>query len=152
MIMNIQRVKHGARLTYANGLYMMLLGLFLVFFDNMNMKINFISIEQLWGFFSKFNPEIAQLFIIFHILIGTLLFSSGIVIIYLSDYIIKRKEKMTWIMLFLFGIINWVALLIVAILLGNNILIISTFIGWATFCIGMLLPINYYLQKHYREY
>jgi len=116
------------------------------------MKTNFISINQLWGFFSKFNPEIAGIFLLFHILIGTLLFSSGIVIIYLSDYIMKRKEKMTWIMLFLFGIINWVALLIVAILLGNIILISATLLGWVTFCIGMLIPINYYLQKSYREY
>tara|TARA_Y100000310_G_C20295011_1_gene628954 strand:+ start:241 stop:693 length:453 start_codon:yes stop_codon:yes gene_type:complete len=150
--MNIQTVKQGARITYANGLYMMLLGLFLIFFDNMNMKINFTEINQLWGFFSKFNPEIANIFILFHILIGILLFSSGIVILYLSDYIIKRKEKMTWVMLFLFGIINWVALLIITIILGNTILMIATFIGWVTFSIGMLLPINYYLQKSYREY
>lgn len=150
--MNIQRVKQGARITYANGLYMMLLGLFLIFFDNMNMKINFIQINELWGFFSKFNPEIANILILFHILIGTLLFSSGIIVLYLSDYIIKRKEKMTWVMLFLFGIINWVALLIISILLKNTILIVLTSIGWAIFCLGMLLPINYYLQKSYREY
>ena len=150
--MNIQRVKQGARITYANGLYMMLLGLFLIFFDNMNMKINFIQINELWGFFSKFNPEIANILILFHILIGTLLFSSGIIVLYLSDYIIKRKEKMTWVMLFLFGIINWVALLIISILLKNTILIVLTSIGWAIFCLGMLLPIYYYLQKSYREY
>jgi len=150
--MNIQRVKQGARITYANGLYMMLLGLFLIFFDNMNMKINFLEINELWGFFSKFNPEIASILILLQALIGVMLFSSGIITIYLSDYIIKRKEKMTWVMLFLFGIINWVALLIITIFLGNTQLIIATSIGWATFCIGMLLPINYYLQKSYREY
>jgi len=150
--MNIQRVKQGARITYANGIYMMFLGLFLIFFDNMNMKTNFTAINQLWGFFSKFNAEIASLFILFHILIGTLLFSSGIIFLYLSDYIIKRKEKMTWVMLFIIGIIDWVALLIVAVVLGNTILIVLTAIGWAMFIFGMLLPINYYLQKSYREY
>ena len=36
--MNIQRVKQGARVTYANGVYMMLLGLFIILFDNMNPK------------------------------------------------------------------------------------------------------------------
>ncbi len=150
--MNIQRVKQGARITYANGVYMMLLGLFIILFDNMNMKADFNSINQLWGFFSKFNPEIANIFILFHILIGTLLFSSGIMILYLSDYIIKRKEKMTWIMLFIVGIINWVALLIISIILGNIFLIILTAIGWLTFILGMLLPIKYYLEKSYREY
>ena len=150
--MNIQKVKQGARMTYANGFYMMLLGLFIIFFDNFNMKINFNSIEQLWGFFSKFNSQIANIFILFHILIGIMLLTSGIIIVYLSDYIIKRKEKMTWVMLFLFGVTNWVTLLIITILLKNNILIIITFIGWLTFSIGMLLPISYYLQKNYREY
>jgi|TARA_B100000315_G_C14085586_1_gene366836 hypothetical protein len=150
--MNIQRVKQGARVTYANGVYMMLLGLFIILFDNMNMSTNFNSINQLWGFFSKFNPEISYIFILFHILIGTLLFSSGIMILYLSDYIIKRKEKMTWIILFIVGIINWVALLIISIILGNILLIILTAIGWLTFIFGMLLPIKYYLEKSYREY
>lgn len=150
--MNIQRVKQGARITYLNGLYMILLGFFIIFFDNMNMKANFNAINQLWGFFSKFNPEIANIFSLYHILIGTLLIPSGIIIIYLSDYIIKRKEKMTWIMLFLFGIIEWVSILIIALLLKNIFLIIITFIGWAMFCLGMLIPLEYYLQKNYREY
>lgn len=150
--MNIQRVKQGARITYANGFFMMLLGLFIIFFDNLNMKLNFIGIDQLWGFFSKFNPEIAKLFILFQTLIGILLITSGITIIYLSDYIIKRKEKMTWVVLFIIGITNWVALLIIAIILSNLPLMISSLIGWLTFCIGMLIPISYYLQKSYREY
>lgn len=150
--MNIQRVKQGARITYANGLYMMLVGLFLIFFDNMNMKKNFLEINELWGFFSKFNPGIASILIFLQALVGVLLFSSGIITIYLSDYIIKRKEKMTWVILFVFGIINWVGLLIITIFLSNTPLIIITSIGWATFCLGMLLPINYYLQKSYREY
>ena len=150
--MNIQRVKQGARITYANGVYMMLLGLFIILFDNMNMKADFNSINQLWGFFSKFNPEIANIFILFHILIGILLFSSGIMILYLSDYILKRKEKMTWIILFIIGITNWVTLLIISLILGNILLIILTAIGWLTFILGMLLPIKYYLEKSYREY
>ena len=101
---------------------------------------------------SRFNPEIANIFILFHILIGILLFSSGIMILYLSDYIIKRKEKMTWIILFIIGITNWVTLLIISLILGNILLIILTAIGWLTFIFGMLLPIKYYLEKSYREY
>lgn len=150
--MNIQKVKQGGKITYANGVYMIVLGFFITFFDNMNMKANFNSINQLWGFFSKFNPEIASIFTLYHILIGILLISSGIIIVYLSDYIIKRKEKMTWVMLFLLGITEWVSLLIISIFLKNTILIIITFIGWIMFCAGMLIPIEYYLQKNYKEY
>ncbi|MEK6873012.1 MAG: hypothetical protein AABW90_03290 [Nanoarchaeota archaeon] len=150
--MNIQRVKQGAKITLVNGIYMIFLGAFFIVLVNFNMKQNFNAINQLWGFFSKFNPEISFLFALFNILLGIFLISAGIIIIYLSDFIIKRKEKTTWVMLFLFGITNWVGLLIITILLKNIILISLTFIGWVSFIIGMLLPIQYYLEKGYREY
>ena len=150
--MNIQRVKLGARITLINSIYMIFLGVFFIVLVNFNMKKNFNVINQLWGFFSKFNPEISFIFYLFNILIGVFLISSGIIMFYLSDFIIKRKEKMTWVMLFLFGIINWVGLLIVTVLLKNLLLILLTFIGWVSFVFGMLLPIGYYLEKSYREY
>lgn len=150
--MNIQRVKLGARITYINGIYSIIFGIFLIFFYNFNMKSDFNAIDQLWGFFSKFNPEIAKIFALFNTLNGILILSSGIIIIYLSDFIIKRKDKMTWIILFIFGIINWATLLTITILLKNLLLIILTFIGWVTFIFGMLIPIQYYLEKNYREY
>ena len=150
--MNIQIVKLGARITYINGIYSIIIGIFLIFFHNFNMKSNFNSIGQLWGFFSKFNPEIAKIFVLFNTLTGILILSSGIIIIYLSDFIIKRKDKMTWVLLFVFGIINWAALLTITILLKNLILIILAFIGWVSFIFGMLIPIKYYLEKNYREY
>ena len=150
--MNINKVKQGARITYFNGIYMILLGAFFIFFTDYNMKKNFNSIDQLWGFFSKFNSDIAYLFSLLNIINGIFLISTGIIIIYLSDFIIKRKDKMSWVVLFLFGIINWVGLLIITILLRNLVLIVLTFIGWLIFIFGMLLPIKYYLEKSYREY
>ncbi|MEN9626293.1 MAG: hypothetical protein RL557_621 [archaeon] len=150
--MNIQRVKQGASITFYNGLYMIFLGIFFVFFANFNMKNNFNGIDQLWGFFLKYNADISYLFVLFNILIGIFLIASGIFIMYLSDFIYKRKEKFTWVVLFLSGIIGWAGLLTVFILMKNIILIILTFIGWAGFVFGMLLPIKYYLEKEYREY
>lgn len=150
--MNIQRVKQGASITYYSGLYTIIFGIFYIFFIRFNMKSNFNSINQLWGFFSKFNPEITFLFYLFNVLIGLFLISAGITTMYLSDFIYKRKEKMTWVILFLSGLISWVGLLIISILFKNWILIILSLIGWVSFILGMLLPINYYLQKPYREY
>ena len=150
--MNIRRVKQGAKITLYNGIYMILFGIFYISFFQISMKINFNSIDQLWGFFAKFNPQIAHIFYLLNILIGIFLISSGILIIYLSDFIIKRKEKMTWVMLFISGIIIWAGLLTITILLKNYILIILSLIGWLMFVFGMLLPINYYLEKSYREY
>lgn len=150
--MNIQRVKQGARITYYNGIYLIFFGIFFISFMNKTMKMNFNVISQLWGFFSKYNGEIAYLFYLYNILIGVLLISQSIVIIYLSDFIIKRKEKITWVILFISGIITWAGLLTISILLKNWLLIILSFLGWFMFIFGMLLPIQYYLEKSYREY
>ena len=150
--MNIKRVKQGARLTLYNGIYMVFFGIFYIVFIRFNMRNNFKSIEELWGFFERYNQEIANLFSLFNVLIGVFLISSGITIIYLSDFIIKRKEKMTWVVLFLSGIISWAGLLTISVLFKNYLLMAMSFVGWITFIIGMILPINYYLEKKYREY
>jgi len=150
--MNIKRVKQVANTTFYNGIYMIFLGIFYILFVKFNMNSNFESISELWGFFSKFNPEISYLFYLFNVLIGLFLVSTGITTIYLSDFIYKRKEKMTWVILFLSGIISWGGLFAISILFQNWILITMSFVGWLSFIIGMLLPIKYYLEKSYREY
>lgn len=150
--MNIRRVKQGASITFYNGIYMIFLGLFFLFFSNFNMKTNFNSISQLWGFFVRYNSNIAHLFYLFNILIGLLLVSTGILIMYLSDFIFKRKEKFTWVVLFLSGIISWAGALTIFILMKNWILTSLIFLGWISFIFGMILPIRYYLEKDYREY
>ena len=150
--MNIRKVKQGAKITLYNGIYMILFGIFYIFFFKSNMKYNFNAISELWGFFSKFNPEISYLFFLFNVIIGLFLISTGIFTVYLSHFIMKRKEKMTWAVLFLSGLISWGGLLAISILFKNPVLIVLTFIGWFIFIIGMLLPIRYYLEKGYKEY
>lgn len=150
--MNLRKVKQGAKITYYNGVYMILFGIFYIFFVKFNMKQNFNAISELWGFFSKFNPKISYLFFLFNVIIGLFLISTGIFTMYLSDFIIKRKDKMAWVILFLSGLISWGGLLAISILFKNPLLIGLTFIGWLIFIAGMLLPIRYYLEKGYREY
>ena len=150
--MNIQRVKQGAKITLYNGIYMILFGIFQIFFAEFNMKKNFQAIDSIWSLFVKYNPKIYKLFILSNISIGILMISLGVFILYLSYFIIKRKEKMAWIILLVSGITSWIGLLIISVLFKNLILIILSSIGWAMFVIGMLLPIHYYLEKDYREY
>jgi len=150
--MNIQRVKQGASITFYNGLYMVFVGIFCMFFYQFNMKNNFNGINQLWGFFIKFNPDISYIFFVLNLILAVFLIGGGITIMYLSDFIYKRKEKFTWVMLFIVGILFWASILTGFIFLKNIILIVLTFLGWASFVLGMLLPISYYLEKSYREY
>jgi hypothetical protein len=150
--MNISRVKQGAKITYYNGFYIILIGIYYIFLVGFNMGINFSSSSQLWGFFTRYNSNIAFLFYLFNILIGIILISQGITFIYLSDFIIKRKEKITWVILFISGLITWAGLLTISIFLKNLYLITFSFIGWLSFIIGMLIPIQYYVEKNYKEY
>src|SRR3989344_5148967 len=117
--MNIQRVKQGAKITYYNGIYMIFLGIYIIVFFDLNMKTNFNAIEQLWGFFLRYNSHIANIFYLLNITIGILLISQGILIMYMSDFIIKRKDKMTWVMLFISGITTWAGLLTITIFMQN---------------------------------
>lgn len=150
--MNLRRVKQGAKITLFNGIYMILLGLYYIIFAEYNMKLNFDAFSELWGFFSKYNQNVANLFIYFSIITGVLLISLGIFVIYLSNAIIRRKEKITWVILFLAGIIGWAGLLSVSILFKNTVQIVAVFIGWFMFVLGMLIPIDYYITKNYSEY
>ncbi len=150
--MDIRKVKLGAKITFYNGIYMILFGTYLTIFSNLNMTQNFNTFSQLWGFFQRYNPQIALLFYLYNLIAGALLISQGITISFLSDFIIKRKDKMTWVILFISGIIAWASVLTITIIMQNLILIIISFIGWLIFTIGMLIPIKYYLQKQYREY
>ena len=150
--MNIQRVKQGAKITLYNGIYMILLGIFLIVFVKLNMKNSFEAISSIWRIFVKYNPKIAQLFFLFNTSIGILLISTGIIIIYLSYFIYKRKDKTAWVVLFLSGITSWGGLLVISILIKNWTIVFLIFIGWASFAIGMLLPFRYYTQKNYLEY
>ena len=150
--MNIQRVKQGARINFYNGVFTILFGFFYIFLSDITLRISFRNISELWGFFLRYDPKIAGLIILFNVLVGILLISNGIFIMYMSDFIIKRKEKMTWVMLFLSGIISSAGMLAISILFKNWVLITLSAIQWVTFLFGMLLPVKYYIQKSYREY
>ena len=145
-------VKQGSKITLYNGIYMILFGIFYIFFVRFNMKSNFQAISGIWKLFEKYNPQIATMFILLNIIIGIFMISMGIIVIYMSYFIIKRKEKMAWVILFLSGIIGWAGLLTASILIKNILLITLSAIGWLSFIIGMILPIKYYLEKGYREY
>jgi uncharacterized membrane protein YgdD (TMEM256/DUF423 family) len=86
------------------------------------------------------------------VLKAILVIALGITIIYLSNFILKKKDKTAWVILFIIGLIFWPSLLTLEFLDRNIFTVIACFIGWLSFIIGMLLPIKYYLQKEYPDY
>jgi hypothetical protein len=114
--------------------------------------MNFRSIDVIWQVFDKYNPAIGALFIKIMILKGIFIIAFGFIFIAFSSYILKKKDKSAWAVLFFIGIIFWASLLTLEIFSKNAYTIIASLFGWITFVIGMLLPIKYYMQKEYTDY
>lgn len=152
-IRTVQNIKFGSKITLLNGIYAIFLGFFYIIFSKFILNINFKSIKDItWGFFYKFNPEIASMFGRLFILVGLIIIGTGGAIIYLSNTISRKKEKDLWIVLFIIGIIFWTGLFTIEALNKNPYTITASFIGWLSFVIGMLIPIKYYLEKPYDSY
>jgi hypothetical protein len=151
-IQTVQNIKRGSRITYLNGLYALVLGILYLSLFNFIIKLNFHKINAIWQVFSKYNPEISDIFIRLFLLKGIFIVVMGVVIIYLSRYILKKKDKNAWFVLFIIGVLFWASLLTIEIFDKNIYTIVFASIGWVMFIIGMLLPIKYYIEKEYNEY
>lgn len=151
-IRTLENIKRGARITTFNGIYAILLGIVYLGFFKLILKQNFEAISVVWQVFAKYNPAINSLFIKLMIIKGLFIITLGIVIIYLSTYILKKKDKATWVALFIIGLIFWPSLLTFEILDKNWYTAGAAFFGWLTFIIGMLIPIGYYMQREETDY
>ncbi len=151
-IQTVENIKKGSKITLFNGIYTIIVGLLYLGFIFPIVKMNFRSMDVIWQIFSKYNPQLSSLFIQMMIFKGIMIIAAGITIIYLSNYIIKKKDKTAWVILFLVGLIFWPTILTLEIMSKNFYTIVASFIGWLSFVIGMLIPLKYYMQKEYPEY
>ena len=124
-VQTIHNIKRGAWMTYYNGIYAVILGVVYMFFVKTIVKMNFKSMDAVWQVFSKYNPELSSMIIRVLILKAILVIAIGVAIIYLSNYIIKKKEKAAWVMLFIIGLIFWGTLLAVEIFDKNLYTIVA---------------------------
>ena len=151
-IRTLEKIKAGSWLTLINGIYAIIFGVLYMAVMNFILKTNFHQIEIVWQVFVKYNPSINSMIARLMILKSIFIIAIGIIIVYLSNYILKKKEKPAWVILFIIGLIFWPALLTMEFLDGNIYTIVAAFIGWISFIIGMLIPIKYYTQREYSEY
>ena len=151
-IKTVENIKLGSRITYFNGIYAVLTGLYYIIFCNWILKTNLRAFSSVWAVFSKYNPDLAMLLVKLQVIQGILVIALGLSIIYLSAYIARRKDRSAWVALFVMGLLLWAGLLTLEILNWNLTNIIITGIGWLMFIIGMLIPIGYYLGKSDYEY
>lgn len=151
-IKTLDRIKKGAGITMFNGIYTIIIGVFYLAFFNFILKTNFKAMDIVWQVFAKYNPAVNSLFVRLMILKGLFIIAIGVLIIYLSNHIAKKKEKITWITLFILGLIFWPSILTFEILDKNVYTITAALIGWVTFIVGMLIPIKYYIQRESDSY
>jgi len=151
-IRTLEKIKRGSWITLINGIYTVLFGILYMALMMFILKINFHRIDIVWQVFVKYNPAINFMIVRLMILKSIFIIAIGIIITYLSNYILRKKEKPAWVILFIVGIIFWPALLTMEFLEGNIYTGVAAFIGWISFIIGMLIPIRYYTQREYDEY
>ncbi len=151
-LQTLEKIKNGAKITLFNGIFAVLYGILYLVFLNPIIKSNFRVVDVVWQVFYKYNHEMGAIFVRAIVLKGIFIIALGLAIIYLSSQILKRKEKITWVMLFVIGLIFWPALLTIEILDKNIFTIIAASIGWIAFIIGMVIPLRYYMQREYTEY
>ncbi len=147
--MRVRIIRLGSIITLYNGIYAILYGIILILFKSIIMAEYFTKIPATWGIFKRSFPYRAQIYSSLLTMHGFLLISFGIFIIYMSYFILKRKDKLAWVILFLSGILSWASLFLINVFTGSWILRSLSFIGWVSFVIGMVFPIKYYLGKNY---
>jgi len=147
--MKTRLIRLGSLITLYNGIYAIVYGILILIFSKIIIAEYFRKNPIPWSLFTVNFQYPAKLYYSLMFTDAFLLISLGIFIIYLSYFILKRKDKLSWIILFLAGIISWGGLFIVHIIMGSLIITILSFIGWVSFAAGMIIPIKYYIHKEY---
>ena len=151
-IQTVENIKRGSKITLFNGIYTIILAIVYLSTLRIIAKMNFKVINVVWQVFDKYNPTITFLFIKLMILKSIFMLIFGIIIIAFSIYLMRRKDKTAWVILFFTGLLFWASLLTLDIMDKNPYTITASFIGWLMFIIGMLIPIRYYLEREYTDY
>ncbi len=151
-VKTLQNIKRGAWFTIFNGVYAILFGALYIGLFEFILRSNFSAIDVVWQVFAKYNPATSHLIIKLLIFKGIFIMTIGIIIIYLATYLLRKKDRDTWISLFIIGVLFWPSLLTFEVLDGNWYTSIIVGIGWVMFIIGMLIPIRYYSQRDFTDY
>ena len=150
--MKTKLIRFGSLMTLYNGIYAIIYGVLTLIFSKMIIAEYFRKNPISWSSFTVNFQYPAQFYYSLMLTHAFLLISLGIFIIYLSYYILKRKDKLAWLVLSSSGVISWASLFLIHVTIGSLIITILSFVGLASFIAGILLPIKYYLQKSYHEF
>jgi len=149
--MRLREIRLGSIITLYNGIYAIVYGLLILIFNKIILSQYFFrtaySPTLKWNIFAESFPYRAKLYSTLLLTNAFFLISLGVFIAYLSYFILKRKDKLAWVILFTGGIISWASLFIINLMVGSWLIRLLSFVGWISFIVGMVIPIKYYLSK-----
>ena len=149
--MQARSIKIGWKVMLAMGIYLAVLGVFLVAAPKVSFKEEFGAFTgESWTNFISGSPKSSQLFLMLTKFIGAHVLSIAALIIGITLVAYRKGEKWSWYTLLISGIIGWGGALtyhtiigIPGALIGGLIVIIGT----ALFVIAIALPAKAILSK-----
>lgn len=146
--MQASSVKIAWKLMLAIGIYMVVIGLLMLFLTKTLFAPDFTSFTaQSWSDFLTSNPKPAELFIIMARLLGVMSFLAGLFVVLMSWKSYSKVEKWSWYTLLVTGVIGWGSWVAYYVVVGDPIGRIMTIAGAVVFVIAIALPAKAILGK-----
>ena len=146
--MQASSVKVAWKVMLAMGIYVVVLGLLLIFLTKTMFVPDFTAFTaQSWSDFVTSNPKPAELFIIAERLLGAMVLMTGLFTVLVAWKSYSKAEKWSWYTLLVTGIIGWGSWLTYLMAIGCLMFIVLAVVGIVLFVIGIALPAKAILGK-----
>jgi len=146
--MQASSVKVAWKVMLAMGIYVVVLGLLLIFLTKTMFVPDFtVFTAQSWSDFVTSNPKPAELFIIAERLLGAMVLMTGLFTVLIAWKSYSKAEKWSWYTLLVTGIIGWGSWLTYLMAIGCLMFIVLAVVGIVLFVIGIALPAKAILGK-----
>jgi len=141
-------VKVAWKVMLADGIYVAVIGLLLIFLTKTMVAPDFTSFTaQSWSDFLASNPKPAELLILLSKAAGAWTFVIGLFIILMAWKSYRKAEKWSWYTFLVTGIVGWGSSLTYYIAVGCLVGLVVIYVGIVLFVIGIALPAKAILGK-----
>ncbi len=141
-------VKVAWKVMLADGIYIAVIGLLLIFLTKTMVAPDFTSFTaQSWSDFLASNPKPAELLILLSKAAGAWTFVIGLFIILMAWKSYRKAEKWSWYTFLVTGIVGWGSSLTYYIAVGCLVGLVVVYVGIVLFVIGIALPAKAILGK-----
>jgi len=146
--MQASSVKVAWKVMLADGIYIAVIGLLLIFLTKTMFIPDFtLFTAQSWSDFLASNPKPAELSIMVVRLLGAMTLVAGLFVVLMAWKSYRKAEKWSWYTLLVTGIIGWGSSLTYYIAVGCLVGLVVVYIGIVLFVIGIALPAKAILGK-----